>query len=56
MGALFAPAVAHAAAMTVTGTCFASGQQLVVSGTAFSPGGTVAIGGGVTGTAQANTA
>ena len=46
VGALFAPAAAHAAAMTVTGTCFASGQQLVVSGTAFSPGGTVAIGGG----------
>jgi hypothetical protein len=55
-GALFAPAATHAAAMTVTGTCFASGQQLVVSGTAFSPGGAVAIGGGVTGTAEANTA
>jgi hypothetical protein len=56
VGALLAPAAAHAAAMTVTGTCFASGQQLVVSGTAFTPGGPVAIGGGVTGTAQANTA
>jgi len=55
-GALFAPAAARAAAMTVTGTCFASGQRLVVSGTAFTPGGPVAIGGEVTGTAQANTA
>jgi hypothetical protein len=56
-GALFAPpATVQAADMTVTGTCFASGQQLVVSGTAFSPGGGVVIGGGVTGTAQANTA
>ena len=56
VGALLAPAAAHAAAMTVAGTCFASGQRVVVSGTAFTPGGPVAIGGEVTGTAQANTA
>jgi hypothetical protein len=54
--ALAAPGVAHAAALTVTGTCFASGQRVPVAGTAFSPAGTVAIGGGVTGFAQVNTA
>jgi hypothetical protein len=53
---LGAPAAAHAGALTVTGTCFASGQSVPLAGTAFSPAGTVAIGGGVTGVAQVNMA
>ena len=53
---LVAPPAAHAAALTVNGTCFASGQRVPLAGTAFSPAGTVAIGGGVTGAAQVNTA
>src|SRR3954465_5420311 len=54
--ALFVPAVAGAADLTVQGQCFAAEQRVVMSGTAFTPGGPVAIGGDVTGAAQANTA
>jgi hypothetical protein len=54
--ALFVPAVAGAADLTVRGQCFAAQQRVVMSGTAFTPGGPVAIGGDVTGAAQANTA
>src|SRR4051794_762830 len=50
---LAAPAVARAAAISVQGTCFASGQKVAITGTAFSPGGPVALGGAVTGAAQA---
>lgn len=55
--ALVAPAASYAGSLTVTGTCFASGQRVAIAGTAFSPAGTVALGGGVVGgVAQVNTA
>jgi len=47
---------AAAASLSVTGTCFASGQQLVVTGTTFTPLATVAIGGAVVATARADAA
>src|SRR4051794_30326292 len=47
---------AAAASLSVTGTCFASGQQLVVTGTTFTPLATVAIGGAVVVTARADAA
>jgi hypothetical protein len=54
-GVLAVPAVAHAATMTVTGACFASGQPVTLAGTAFTPGGPVTITGAVTASAQAGT-
>ena len=53
---LLLPAAAGAADLTVPGTCFASGQRLVLSGTSFTPGTPIAIAGDVTGTAQADAA
>ena len=53
---LAVPAVARAATMTVTGTCFASGQPVTLAGTAFTPGGPVTITGAVSGSAQASPA
>jgi hypothetical protein len=52
---LFA-AGAAASDSTVPGTCFASGQQVIVSGSAFTPGAPVAISGAATGAAQADAA
>jgi hypothetical protein len=45
---------AGAADLGVDGICFASGQRLAITGTAFTPLAAVAIGGGVTATAQAD--
>jgi len=45
---------AAAASLSVEGTCFASGQQVLVTGTTFTPLAAVTIGGDVTGTAQAD--
>jgi hypothetical protein len=56
LGALLAPAGAHAAQLTVTGACFASGQRVPISGTAFTPGAPVTLTGDVSGAAQADTA
>lgn len=56
MAVLAVPAVARAATMTVTGTCFASGQPVTLAGTAFTPGGPVTITGAVSGSAQASPA
>src|SRR4051794_11544360 len=53
---LLAPAGANAAQLTVTGTCFATGQRVAVSGTSFTPGAPVTIAGDVTGAAQADAA
>jgi hypothetical protein len=47
---------AGAASLTVTGRCFASGQQVLVTGTTFTPLAAVTIGGAVAATAQANAA
>ena len=57
-GAAFAcaPGVALAADLTTDGTCFASGQPVVISGAAFTPGTPVTIEGAATGGAQADTA
>lgn len=56
LGVLALPGVARAATMTVTGTCFASGQPVTLAGTAFTPGGPVTITGGASGSAQASAA
>src|SRR3954449_11704358 len=53
---LLVPAGANAAELTVTGTCFATGQRVPVSGTSFTPGAPVTIAGDVTGAAQADAA
>ena len=54
LAAVLAPR-ATAAELTVAGTCFASGQQVVVSGTTFTPLAAVTIGGDVAATsAQAD--
>jgi hypothetical protein len=45
---------AAAADLTVQGTCFASGQQVLVTGTTFTPLAPVTIGGDVAATAQAD--
>jgi hypothetical protein len=52
--AAFGGEPAAAADLTIEGTCFASGQQLVVTGAAFTPLATVTIAGGVTATTQAD--
>jgi hypothetical protein len=43
---------AGAASLSVQGTCFASGQQVLVTGTTFTPLATVTLGGAVAATAQ----
>ncbi|MEA2320079.1 MAG: hypothetical protein QOD44_4268 [Solirubrobacteraceae bacterium] len=45
---------ASAGDSTVPGTCFASGQRIVVTGSQFTPGAPVAISGAATGAAQAD--
>ena len=45
---------AAAASLTVSGTCYASGQQVALAGTTFTPLAAVAIGGAVTATGQAD--
>jgi hypothetical protein len=45
---------AAAASLSVTGTCFASGEQVLVTGTTFTPLAAVTIGGGLAATAQAD--
>jgi hypothetical protein len=47
---------AAAASLSVEGTCFASGQQVVVTGTTFTPLAAVTIGGDVAATAHADAA
>jgi hypothetical protein len=49
-------AAAEAADLTMTGTCFSSGQQITLSGTQFTPSAPVTIAGDVTGAAQADPA
>jgi hypothetical protein len=51
---LLAPAGARAADLTSEGTCFSSGQPIVLSGTAFTPGTPVTISGAASGGAQAD--
>jgi hypothetical protein len=53
---LLAPAGADAAELTVTGTCFATGERVAVAGTSFTPGAPVTLAGDVTGGAQADAA
>jgi hypothetical protein len=47
---------AGAASLSVEGTCFASGQQVLLTGATFTPLAPVTIGGGVAATAQASAA
>jgi hypothetical protein len=48
------PGTARAADLTSAGTCFASGQPMLLSGTAFTPGTPVTISGAAIGGAQAD--
>jgi hypothetical protein len=54
--ALALPGAADAATLAAQGACFFSGQPVPLAGGAFTPGAIVTIGGGVTGTAQADPA
>jgi hypothetical protein len=51
---LLLPAAANAADLTLRGTCFSSGQRIVVSGAQFTPSAPVTIAGDVTAAAQAD--
>ena len=53
---ILAPAAADAADLTMTGTCFSSGQRITVTGAQFTPSAPVTIGGDVAGAARADPA
>src|SRR5215210_1813532 len=53
---LAVPVAAEAAVIATQGACFFTGRPVPLNGGAFTPGAIVTIGGGVTGTAQADPA